>query len=111
VRLVELAAQAGFDHFRMMIEKERETFTRGRVVATIDKLPRDIGEFLELEAHSAAELEVVMAELALPKAPEKLDYGDIIMAYNGSNDTRGRTAVFDVATRDAIYALVKEHAV
>lgn len=108
MKVIELAFKGGYAWFRILVEKRRQLWRRGELVATIDELPNGIGRFIELEAHSEQQLDELMAELGLPVSKlERLDYGDIIMRHNGSDDMIGRTAVFDEDIREAVYRLAE----
>lgn len=105
--VVEQMFAQGFNHFRILLEKRRTLLRRGDIVATIDELPGQIGRFMELEAYNEEQLRAVIAELGLrDKDMLNMDYGDLIMEYNGSRDLRGRTAVFDEDVKQGIHRLV-----
>jgi len=107
VSVVEQLFQNGFSYFRILLEKRRSQLRRGDVVATLDELPNGIGRFMELEAHNESQLKGLMKELGLSDNEMlNMDYGDLIMEYNGAKDLAGRTAVFDEEVKRAVYRLV-----
>jgi adenylate cyclase class IV len=105
VQIIKEVRAGGFSRHRILLEKRRLEFRRGRISVTIDSFPDGIGTYLEIEAHDPASIEQWIGKLKLGDfEPEVLDYGEILKRQKQrlESEVQQRTAVFDDSIRQLI---------
>lgn len=94
--VVKQLKELGFVEHRMLTQKYRSTYIRGKTKITFDTFPENIGTYIEIETCNEEELFAAIAELELQNEPvEKRGYGDIIKNIKHNKpEIEQRTCVF-----------------
>lgn len=98
-KIIPVVRAAGLTGNRMLSDKDRKQYSRGDLVVTIDRLPKDIGQFVELEAPTKEAVYGLKDQLGF--ADEDIDtrnYGLIIQTAQkerGATEEECRVCLFE----------------